>query len=147
MIMNMEEIPEPLEVLVDELRHYSKICDEVHAVVSRENQFLKSSEPESIHQFQKTRQELLERLTGAQMRIAVHKVSWLRVPPAARAKRPEIGHLIRQTLDLIMKTIVLDRENEQLLLRHQMVPANRLPPAHRQNPAWVSKLYQGGRSS
>jgi hypothetical protein len=38
---------------------------------------------------------------------------------------------------------VLDRENEQLLLRHQMVPPNRLPSANRQNPHFVARLYTG----
>jgi hypothetical protein len=90
---------------------------------------------------------LLERLTDAQMRLAIHKTSWLRVPPSTRTKHPEVGHLIRQTLDLIMKTIVLDRENEQLLLRHRMVPPNRLPSANRQNPHFVARLYKGQRSS
>jgi hypothetical protein len=140
------ELSEPLETLADELQHYYRICDEVHSIVRRENQCLKSTEPQSIHQFQLTRKDLLERLTDAQGRLGVHKTSWLRLPPAVRAKKPEISTLIRQTLDLIMKTIVLDRENEQLLLRHQMVPANRLPSANRQNPHFVARLYQTSRS-
>ena len=138
---------EPLETLVDELRYYFGICEEIHAIVRRENQYLNSREPQGIHQFQQARKDILERLSDAQMRLSVHKTSWLRVSPSVRAKRPEIGHLIRQTLDLIMKTIVLDRENEQLLLRHQMVPANRLPSANRQNPHFVARLYAGNRSS
>lgn len=138
---------EPFETLVDELQLYYKICDEIHSIVRRENQFLNSKEPQAIHQFQQARKDILERLSDAQMRLSVHKTSWMRVPPSTRAKRPEIGHLIRQTLDLIMKTIVLDRENEQLLLRHQMVPPNRLPSANRQNPHFVARLYSGRRSA
>ena len=145
--MSLLEMSEPLETLVDELQHYYKICEEIHLIVRRENQHLNSKEPQAIHQFQQARKDILERLTDAQMRLGVHKTSWLRVSPGTRAKRPEIGHLIRQTLDLIMKTIVLDRENEQLLLRHQMVPTNRLPSANRQNPHFVARLYTGSRPS
>lgn len=136
---------EPLESLADELKQYFKICEEVHQIVRRENQCLKSDEPQSIYQFQQSRKDLLERLTHAQIRLGIHKTAWLRLPAQVRAKKPEVATMIRQTLDLIMKTIVLDRENEQLLLRHQMVPANRLPAANRQNPHFVARLYQGSR--
>ncbi|MBI4659419.1 MAG: hypothetical protein HY735_11310 [Verrucomicrobia bacterium] len=145
--MSWVQMSEPLETLVDELRQYFKICEDIHSIVRRENQYLNSKEPHGIHQFQQARKDILERLTDAQMRLSVHKTSWLRVPSHVRSKRPEVGHLIRQTLDLIMKTIVLDRENEQLLLRHQMVPHNRLPSANRQNPHFVARLYTGQRGS
>jgi flagellar biosynthesis/type III secretory pathway chaperone len=145
--MSFSETSEPLEILVDEIQQYLRVCEDVHSIVRRENQCLKSAEPQAIHQFQQSRRDVLERLTATQMRLAVHKTSWMRVPPAARAKRPEVANLIRQTLDLIMKTIVLDRENEQLLLRHQMVPANRLPSANRQNPHFVARLYKNNRAS
>lgn len=146
MAISSLELSEPLETLIDELQQYFKICEEVHAIVRRENQCLKSAEPHSFHQFQQTRKDLLERLTDTQIRLSIHKTSWLRLPPQVRAKKPEVAQWIRQTLDLIMKTIVLDRENEQLLLRNQMVPANRLPPANRQNPHFVAKLYKNYRS-
>lgn len=145
--MTWLEMDEPLESFVDELRQYQKVCDEVNQVVRRENQCLKSADPQSVSQFRKSRKDLLERLTGAQMRLSVLKTSWMRVPPATRAKRPDISSIIRQTLDLIMKTIVLDRENEQLLLRHRMVPTKHLPSVNRQNPHFVAKLYRENRST
>lgn len=144
--MSWPPISEPLETLTDELQAYLKVCEEVHTIVRRENQCLKSADPESICQFQQSRKELLERLSHAQVRISAHRTSWLRVPPSSRAKHPQIGNLIRQTLDLIMKTIVLDRENEQLLLRHRMIPAHQLPSANRQNPHYVAQLYKNSRT-
>lgn len=144
--INSVELSEPLETMVDELQAYFRTCEEVHTIVRRENQCLKSCEPQSIYQFQQSRKDLLERLSDAQMRLSMHKTAWQRLSPGVRARRPEISSLIRQTLDLIMKTIVLDRENEQLLLRNQMVPANRLPSVNRQNPHYVARLYQNNRS-
>jgi hypothetical protein len=144
--MSWQPLSEPLETLTDELQEYLRVCDEVHSIVRRENQCLKSAEPQNIYQFQQSRKDLLQRLTTTQVRLSAHKTSWLRVPPSARAKHPQVGILIRQTLDLIMKTIVLDRENEQLLLRHRMIPANRLPSANRQNPHFVAQLYKNSRT-
>ena len=140
------EMSVPLETLVDEIREYSKVCDEVHSIVRRENQILKSNEPKGIYQFQQSRKDLLARLSTSQMRLSVHKAAWMRVAPTLRAKFPQIAITIRHTLDLIMKTILLDRENEQLLLRHQLVPTHQLPFAQRQNPHFVARLYsQSGR--
>ena len=59
-----------------------------------------------------------------------------------RARHPGIGMLLRQNQDLIMKVIVLDRENEQCLLRRGLVPARELPPANRQRPHFVADLYR-----
>ena len=139
--MQRIEVSAPFEVLKDELRAYTKVCEEIHSIVERENHLLKSNEPQGIHRHQQSRRELLERLTSTQQRISVHKSSWVRVPASARAKHPEVGTLIRKTMDLIMRTIVLDRENEQLLLRHQMVPPNSLPSTRRQDPRFVTQLY------
>ena len=54
----------------------------------------------------------------------------------------EIPALLRQNQDLIMKIIVLDRENEQALLRRGLVPPKHLPPAERQRPHFVANLYR-----
>jgi hypothetical protein len=41
-----------------------------------------------------------------------------------------------------MKILVLDRENEQTLLRRGLIPAQHLPPAQRQRAHYVSDLYK-----
>ncbi len=41
-----------------------------------------------------------------------------------------------------MKIIVLDRENEQALLRRGMLPSRSLPPVQRQRPHYVADLYR-----
>jgi hypothetical protein len=47
-----------------------------------------------------------------------------------------------------MKIIVLDRENEQTLLRLGLLPAQQLPPVERQRGHFVADLYrrQGGKA-
>lgn len=145
--MKRIEVSAPFEVLKDELHAYTKVCEEIHGIVQRENHFLKSNDPQQIHQFQQSRRELLGRLVSTQQRLLVHKASWIRVPAAARAKHPEVGAILRKTMDLIMRTIVLDRENEQLLLRHQMVPPNQLPSPRRQDPRFVTQLYNRSKQT
>jgi hypothetical protein len=69
-------------------------------------------------------------------------VNWQKFSPDERARHPEIGMLLRQNQDLTMKIIVLDRENEQSLLRRGLVPARELPSVNRQRPHFVAELYR-----
>jgi hypothetical protein len=62
--------------------------------------------------------------------------------PEHRAEHPEINALLRQTQDLTMKIIMLDRENEQSLLRRGLVPPRDIPSANRQRPHFVADLYR-----
>ena len=43
---------------------------------------------------------------------------------------------------LLMKVLLLDRENQQALLRRGLVPAKHLPPVAAQQPHYVAGLYQ-----
>jgi hypothetical protein len=38
--------------------------------------------------------------------------------------------------------LLLDRENQQEMLRHGLVPATQLPPAASQRPNYVAGLYR-----
>jgi hypothetical protein len=69
-------------------------------------------------------------------------VAWLRLEPAARQEYPEIAELLRENQNLLMKILVLDRENEQMLLRKGLVPNRQIPSAQRQRPHFVASLYQ-----
>lgn len=145
--MSLPERDNSLQSLAGELQQHLRLCEEVHTLVRAENQQLKSAAPEDLQAGTQARKSFLDRLTGAQQQIADHKAAWLRLPASERARHPEIAALIRQNLDLIMKIVLLDRENEQLLLRHRLVPPSKLPPAQRQNPNYVAKLYRNTGAS
>ena len=88
------------------------------------------------------RREMLPRLEEALSRIREHRGYWLSLNPEVRAGRTEIRELLRRNQDLIMRLIVLDRENEQLLLRQGLIPPKHLPPVNRQRPHYVADLYR-----
>ena len=131
-----------LPALEQELRAHLTLCGELLAVVQREHQQLKAGQVDDLNGLLQAREGMLERLTHAQETLFAHKETWMALNPAQREKHPAIAALIRQDLDLIMKIVSLDRENEQLLLRHKLVPANHLPPAQRQNPNLIAQLYK-----
>ncbi|MBC8324369.1 MAG: hypothetical protein H8E27_01910 [Verrucomicrobia subdivision 3 bacterium] len=131
-----------LPALEQELRAHLTLCGELLAVVQREHQQLKTGQVDDLNALLQAREGMLERLTRAQETLFTHKDTWMALNPTQREQHPTIAALIRQDLDLIMKIVSLDRENEQLLLRHKLVPANHLPPAQRQNPNLIARMYK-----
>ena len=134
--------PDALSALASELQAHITLCGEIFAVVQQEHQKLKTSAVDDLAALQAGRQGMLERLNAAQEGIQAHKEAWTRLQPAERQQRPNIANLLKQSTDLIMKIVSLDRENEQLMLRNKLVPPSHLPPAQRQNPNLVAKMYK-----
>ena len=134
--------PDALSALANELQTHISLCGEILAVVQQEHQKLKTSTVDDLAALQAGRQGMLERLDAAQKSILTHKEVWARLQPTERQQRPDITNLLKQSTDLIMKIVSLDRENEQLMLRNKLVPPSHLPPAQRQNPNLVAKMYK-----
>ena len=132
---------DPFADLARDLRVLLHTGEQIHGHVQREHQQLKAGAVTDLTSLMSPRQGVLEHLTEAQDRVFAHKADWLRLHPIERQRHPEIPALIRKNLDLIMKIVLLDRENEQQMLRHRMVPAEHLPPPERQKPHYVAKLY------
>ncbi|MBP9902814.1 MAG: hypothetical protein KBH45_15240 [Verrucomicrobia bacterium] len=128
--------------MVEDLRRHLALCQEVLAVVERENQALRDTEKPPGFKTLQAKKDLLPRLNQSLNQIRQHRTTWQKVDPAERAQCPEVNALLRQNQDLIMKIIVLDRENEQGLLRQGLVPTHHLPPANRQRPHYVADLYR-----
>jgi hypothetical protein len=128
--------------IAPDLQNHLLVCREILAVIERERRAL--GEPESAAAFElyQARQQLLPRLDESLARLRSHRLAWQRMTDAERAAHPEVPALLRENQDLIMKLIVLDRENEQALLRRGLVPPKHLPPAQRQRPHFVAALYQ-----
>jgi hypothetical protein len=62
--------------------------------------------------------------------------------PDERFRDAESAPLLRQNQDLILKILLLDRENEQARLRRGLLPAAHLPSVHQQRPHFVAELYR-----
>lgn len=128
--------------LADGLQSHLDLCGEILALVERESRTL--HEPDSPTQFETLQQKraLLVRLTQSSVRLAELRAAWQRLSAAERAQKTGVIRLMRQNQDLIMRIVVLDRENEQALLRRGLVPPRHLPPANRQRPHYVAELYR-----
>jgi flagellar biosynthesis/type III secretory pathway chaperone len=128
--------------IADDLKARLALCQEILQVVEREAQALRRTDNPSLFEFHQLRKNLLPRLNQSLDTLRRHRVDWQKFSPDERERHPEIGILLRQNQDLTMKIILLDRENEQSLLRRGLVPARELPSVNRQRPHFVANLYR-----
>jgi hypothetical protein len=126
----------------DELKARLALCQELLQGLEREGQVLRRADKPSLFEFHQLRKKLLPALSHSLETLRRHRMSWQQLSREERARYPEIAELLRQNQDLTMKIIVLDRENEQGLLRRGLVPARELPSVNRQRPHYVADLYR-----
>jgi hypothetical protein len=129
-------------LLVADLRAHADVCSELLTVVSSENRALHGSGPYAAFDFYQRRKDLLPRLGQSLISLRAQRMAWQQLGPAERTQPAEIAALLRSNQDLVMRIIVLDRENEQALLRRGLVPPRHLPPAERARPHFVADLYR-----
>ncbi len=132
----------PSSATVDELREHLAFYQEVLLIVQKEGQSLKRLDNLNSVELFEAKKVLLPRLNRSLDRLKEHRITWQKMTLGERVHDPAIAPLLRQNQDLIMKIIVLDRENEQTLLRRGLVPPRQLPSLNRQRPHFVAELYR-----
>ena len=131
-----------LNVMVADLQGHLSLCQEILSLVEKESYALHHADAGPSFESYQAKKNLLPRLNQSLNQIRQHRATWQKISPTDRAQYPEVPGLLRQNQDLIMKIIVLDRENEQALLRKGLVPPRQLPSANRQRPHFVADLYR-----
>jgi hypothetical protein len=128
--------------LVAELNTHLTVCRELLAIAEGEAQALRRADQPSLFEFCQLKKNLRPRLNETLDSLRKYRVKWQSLSSDERARHPEIGPLLRRNQDLAMKFILLDRENEQGLLRRGLVPPRQLPSVNRQRPHFVAELYR-----
>jgi hypothetical protein len=120
------------------LQNHRKLCDELYQLALEENRFLKEQGRLPSAELVERKQKLLARLDES--------LAALRAVPHADLGSPEDHEVAEQTKTRILQFLHLDRENEQLLLRHSLAP--RPPPAPAVATAThLERTYQQGGKS
>lgn len=131
-----------MEHIASDLRAHLGLCQQMLQLAERENKALRKAEAGATQEFHELRKVLLPNLEQSLGKLKQHRLSWQRLSQEERAQYPEVSGLIRAAQELINKTLVLDRENEQILLRRGLLPANKLPSPQQQRPNFVADLYR-----
>lgn len=136
-----------LTEFAQDLQTHRSLCEAILALAAKENGALRSQGEGFNFDSTGPRKKFLAQLTDSLDKIREHRIAWMRLEPSVRQGHPEIAELLRENQNLIMRILVLDRENEQALLRKGLVPLRHVPPANRQRPHFVSSLYQRNSAS
>ena len=135
MINMMQEFQSDLEA-------HHQVCEELLEVARHENAALRDPETYQSGTHDSQRKDLLVQLNTLLNRLHTHRLHWQQTDPRERAEHPQIYRLIRIAQELAMKVIVLDRENEQKLLRRGFVPTRYVASSIPQQSHFVSELYR-----
>jgi hypothetical protein len=125
-----------------DLRAHLALCEKVMDLAVRENQALSNPSSYSPFEFYHHRKNLLPRLEESLMALRKWRYRWQQAGQAERADGSDVKALFQSVQSLLMKVLLLDRENQQALLRHGLVPARQLPSSAVQQPHCVADVYR-----
>lgn len=128
--------------MTEAVRQHLGVCNALLDLAHKEAQALASSDPFPVMAIQVERKALLSRLECALKLVSQKGTVWNRADGQASPASLKLTRLLRTALDTIMRVLVLDRENEQQLLRRGLLSARCLPPAEQSRPHFVTRLYQ-----
>jgi hypothetical protein len=124
------------ESLESTLIEHLRLCEETYQILLEENRMLKQSGQRPSNDFLNQKQSLLLRFEVTNRTLA----------EASRQEARRFRATIEKAQRLVLKTLLLDRENEQLLLKCALGEKPRvkwsLPP-----PTQVTRTYRDNYSS
>jgi hypothetical protein len=118
---------------MEALLQHQQLCHELHALALEENQFLRQHQRTPGPELLDRKRDLLKRLDAA--------LAALRAAPRETPPRPSLREALERAGARILQIMQLDRENEQLLLRHSLA-SPRPAPAATASPAFLRRIYQ-----
>ena len=140
---NNPTIPEFLSALVHDLREHLGCCETALALATEENRALNGGGDFQLLEFQEQRKRLLSGLDSSLLRLRTWRQAWQQFAPADRERCADVKPLFQKIQDLLMRVLMLDRENQQALLRRGLVPPQHLTlAAGPQPPHYVANLYR-----
>jgi hypothetical protein len=140
--MNMNSLSGVPAAVATELRRFLKICEDSLALVTHEGQALGGQGEYEPFQFFQQRKNLLPNLETALMNLRDQRAVWLGCSPTDRDRCEEVKSLFQTIEGVLMKILLLDRENQQAMLRRGLMPAQHVPASVAQRPNYVTSVYQ-----
>jgi hypothetical protein len=135
--------PEFLAALVGDLKVHLIFCENALALAAEENRTLHLPESFEPRLFQPQRQRLLLGLDLSLTRLRTWRQVWQEISPEEQERCSLVKPLFQSITDLLMRVLVLERENQQALLRRGLVPPRHLSlAAGPQPPHYVANLYR-----
>jgi hypothetical protein len=128
--------------LIHDLQTYLALCQEVMALASSESLALSGEHEYVPFEFYQKRKNLLPRLEQSLMVLRKWRIRWQEAGSGERAGCSEAKSLFQAVQGLLMKVLLLDRENQQALLKRGLLPAPLLSSTPVQQTHCVANVYR-----
>jgi hypothetical protein len=117
---------------LETIQAHHQLCDAIHECVLDENRFLRRHQRAPDQPLLERKRALLEKLDIT--------LAALRTVPAGSARDPGVQAQLEKTRSRILQILQLDKENDQLLLRHSLA-GPRPAAANTPSSALLQKIY------
>ncbi|HLP78713.1 MAG TPA: hypothetical protein VK327_17545 [Candidatus Paceibacterota bacterium] len=138
----MNPLPAFIVEISTQLRSYLTLCEDCLSLATRESQALCSAAEYQPFEFYQGRKALLSRLDQSLNLLRTWRQAWQRLDPLERAQYSEVKALLQAVQDALVKILLLDRENQQALLRRGLLPARHVSSFASQPPHYAAQLYR-----
>ena len=128
--------------LTIDLQEFAGICREALSLARNEHQALADQVRYNHLEFYGRRKTLLADIEAMLPKFRRHRIAWQRVLQSEPEQFGDLKGLFQSIQGLLMKVLLLDRENQQTMLKRGMVPVQHVPPAAAQRPHFVADLYR-----
>ena len=125
-----------------ELGEFLALCGETLVLAQEENQALAQKSDYAPTKFNEKRKALLEAIQKETVKVRGWRVMWSQIQRHATVHSNAVKALLEESQNVLMRVLLLDRENQQAMLRRGLVPATHLPAAAGQQPHFVAGMYQ-----
>lgn len=130
------------ELVLEALQQHLAVCGELLGLAQKEAEALRDAASFPASAIREERNGLLAQLEASARAVSQERERWQQGRIPGSPPEPEVDELAQRVLDAIMRVLVLDRENEQNLLRRGLLPARSLPAPEQSQPHFVTSLYQ-----
>jgi hypothetical protein len=131
-----------IETLIFDLRAFAGVGEEILTLGRQEHLALSGKAAYEPSAFQEKRKTLLPDIESLVKKFRNHRMAWLQIPAAQREHLHELKSLFQSIQGLMSRVILLDRENQQAMLKRGLVPVKHLPSTAVQQPHYVADLYR-----
>jgi hypothetical protein len=140
--MNNTPLPPFVSQLAGHLRGFHSLCEALLRLATRENQALAAPADYQPFELYQGRKALLLELDEGLNLLRTWRQAWQQLDAAQRARHSEVKLLLQTVQDSLVKILVLDRENQQALLRRGLVPARQVPLFTARAPREAAQIYR-----
>ena len=147
----MSNAVETTDLVTFAVQEHLDVCGRLLVLAQKEAEVLKSPMPPPSAAIQAERRALLSQLESTTRSLSDKQPLWQQLSGEQLGNKVRMNPLLQKALDTIMRVLVIDRENEQALLRrgllpihalHTLRPLRTLPTVEQSRPSFVARLYQ-----